>query len=209
MSVKKNLILAAAGVVAAIGATAALAGGPDVMPVAPAFQPSVYVEGHAGYALQRWTSVGLFTTVGSNGTGGFTAGGDIGYQFTRHLALEFGGFYLPRVTGTFGAGTRNISNWFLYGAAKVSVPVYTNIDLFAKFGAVWRQLRHSGTAAIAGGTGNYWRPLFAAGANYHVNENWNVGFQYMLVPNNILAAANRTAPSANLFTGFIGYSFAV
>ncbi|OGT46851.1 MAG: hypothetical protein A3E82_05515 [Gammaproteobacteria bacterium RIFCSPHIGHO2_12_FULL_38_11] len=173
MSVKKILVLTAAGLVA-IGATAAMAGGPDhmAMPSEPAFQNSIYLEGHVGYTQSNWTNfngnqlIGQFgsgvsgaaftpanvggATGGSNGNGGVTGGADLGYNITQHIAVEAGWFYIPQVTGgatgdlsSVIGSTATVNSWFAYMAGKLSVPVMDNLDLFGKIGVAYRSLSYS------------------------------------------------------------------
>jgi OmpA-OmpF porin, OOP family len=226
MSVKKLLVLTAAAGVVSLGSAAALAGGPDI---APAFQQGVYVEGYVGYALNRYdmNRPGPFslagTTLSSNKSGGFTFGFDVGYQFTRHLALELGWFYLPRVKGNgvvlnannalVNAGQVKVNSWFAYLAGKFNVPVpmVDNLDVFGKFGVAYRNLNYSAAAGtvFTNDTG-YWTPMFAAGLQYMFTPAWSATFQWIHLPGYFKATpASRQAPNANLFLFGIGYFFAI
>ena len=244
MSVKKLLVLSAAAF-AAMGATAVMAGGPDhmAMPSEPAFQNSVYIEGHVGYAQSNWanfnannvmgsTGVSLFTP-NSNSKGGVTGGADLGYNITQNIAVEGGWFYIPQVKGpgtgvAYPAGgttaattvTATIKSWFAYTAAKLSVPVMTNFDLFGKVGVAYRALSYSavtttGTAISVTGKGHYWAPVFAAGLQYNW-ASWIFGAQYTYLPGNSAVNNSNTnygapnaAPEINMYTGFLGYKFNV
>lgn len=225
MSVKK-IILTAGVIASAVGASAAMAGGPDnvAMPVTPAFQPNVYVEVHAGYADANWNRFrGIYNTaaLGHDPRGGFTFGGDIGYQFMRNLGVEVGAFYLPRVSGTTGAtpvgttipagvGNRTTS-WFAYAAGKLTVPVYDNLDVYGKLGAAYRRLDNNGAGVPNNG---YWTPVFGAGIEYMATQNVSVSAQYMRLPGYAAAATSnaravRRSPAADLYTLAVGYKFAV
>lgn len=171
MSVKKILVLAAAGLGLA-GATAALAGGPDMVPAEPAFQQNIYVQGDVGGASVNWRGFasGAFAgttnqrisgnVVSNNGKGGFTAGAALGWNFMEHLSVEAGWFWLPRVSGRTGAATvsvppntavdTNVSNvtvqsWFAYFAAKGDINLMDNLDLFAKLGVSYRRVGYEDT----------------------------------------------------------------
>src|SRR3990167_2339056 len=121
MSVKKILVLSAAAFVA-MGATAAMAGGPDhmAMPSEPAFQNSVYLEAHVGAIQSNWTNFNSNNVMGnagsslynpnSNGKGGWTGGADLGYNITQHIAVEGGWFYIPQVKGSRSGSTRQNNN---------------------------------------------------------------------------------------------------
>jgi len=238
MSVKKLLVLTAAAV-AAIGATAVLAGGSDhmAMPSEPAFQNSIYLDGHFGGALSNWKTFNSNNVLGASGSslyapnknskGGLTGGFDLGYNITQHIAVEGGWFYIPQVKGagtgsTVGGLTRTsamtskVDSWMAYGAAKLSVPVMENVDLFGKIGVAYRSLKYSGVS-INGVTGNghYWAPLVATGLQYNWGS-WALGGQYAYLPGNsevnsgntAFGAAN-SAPEVHLLTAFLGYKFNV
>jgi len=143
MSVKKLLVLTAAGIVS-LGMTAALAGGPDVAPA----DNGVYVDLNLGYAFQDWEGIGNilggvgFVTWGDNAQGGFAGSVDLGYQWNQYLAAEFGYWYLPQANFTVlpgGVGASgSINNYALYLAAKFMAPVMDNLDLFFKAGLAYR-----------------------------------------------------------------------
>jgi len=210
MSVKKFLVLSAAGV-AALAAAAAQAGGPDVMAApAPAGDSGIYVDVDAGWVQSNWSNFwggGLNTApmvAGGRGTGsvtsnarsGFTWGGDLGYQFNRHFSAELGWYKLPTAAGSQGlvipmagfAGLQ-IRSWALYFAGKISVPVYDDIDLFGKAGLAWRNLSYSGTSMslpgvtnILGRTGHYWAPFLGFGGQWWITPEWSVNVQYLHIP---------------------------
>lgn len=249
MSVKKLLVLNAAGL-AAIGAVAAMAGGPDhmAMPAEPTFQHSVYLDGHVGYTQSNWrdfnsnnvmginsgtagtTTFALFSPY-SNGNGGFTGGVDLGYTITRHIAVESGWFHVPEVKGratsyatqnsyASAGNTATVNSWFAYTAAKLSVPVMDNMDLFGKVGVAYRALTYRVPAAtralaVPVGNGHYWAPVFATGLQYNW-EDWQLGAQFLHLPGNAEVnyantsyGAPNAAPEINMYTGFVGYKFDV
>ena len=240
MSVKKLLVLAAAGL-AVVGATAVMAGGPDHMAMSsPAvFENSVYLDLHAGYDQSNWTDFNSNNVMGasavsayapsSDGKGGFTGGLDLGYNVTQYVAFEGSWFHLPEVTGkgtgaiqsTTTSQSASINSWVADLAAKLSVPVMENLDLFGKVGLAYRQLTYS-LPSVASVTlkavtndGHYWTPLFGTGIQYTWN-NWLFGAQYTYLPGDSTInhgytgfGAPDAAPEANLYTGFVGYKFNV
>ena len=223
MSVKKLLVLTAAGI-ASVAASAAFAGGPDVMaPPAPAWQPNIWLEGDIGYARTDWRrqAVNPFVLAGlRNGRGGFTYGFDIGYMFYKYLGVEFGWFSLPRVRGTasgnnpWDAATGlRLTSWFFYLALKISVPLFDNVNAFGKIGGVYRALRWRGTV---GGLStrfnrNYWNVYLAVGIQYHFDPNWSVKVTYIHIPRRFtpIGASTRNAPNVNMYTAGLAYHFAV
>ena len=239
MSVKKLIALSAAGI-ASIGlSTVSLAGGPEpvAMPAQePIFEPKVYIDAHVGYARVNWEEFGEdifgsgdpfpFSSISSNGKGGFAGGVDLGYQFAENLALEAGWFYLPKAKGHTGGNNNGgdldlrVSSWIAYIAAKLNVPIYERLEAFGKVGAVYRRLRwrDAGATALAGstpitggfGNENYWSPMFAAGFQYKWSGGWIASAQYMRIPGRLKTGnLSRRSPAVNLFTGAVGYEFAV
>lgn len=218
MSVKKLLVLSAAGIVA-ISATAAMAGGPDRMaaPVVEKAPKSVYAELGFGYDQTDWANYSNSRLVGnagnslyspnSHGKGYLTASADVGYNFTKNFALELGYFYLPTTSGgstanTIGgisaAGGITVNSWLGYLDAKLSVPVVENFDLFGKVGAAYRQLYYSFSGTFTGpmrsisGPASYWTPIFAAGADYDWG-NFILGAQYTYLPGHNQVQGNNPA----------------
>lgn len=213
MSVKKSLVLSAAGI-AAVGMTTAMAGGPDMMVAPAAFQPAAYIEAHLGYVMNNYRRFAFspFLTFGDNTRGAFAAGGDIGYQFLRNLAIEVGGFWLNEAKGTSRFVNQgqalSVTNWFVYGAFKITVPIWDSFDMFGKIGVFYRQQRFRGAFESNSG---YWRPLFAVGMSYTYAQSWIFGVQYMylMTYGRLNGPISRRAPAASLFTGSIGYMFSV
>ncbi len=225
MSVKKFLVLTAAGIATTIGATAAFAGGPDQMAMpAPVFMPNIYVEVEAGYADVGWDRYTLspFTTTGSNDTGGFTVGATVGYQFLRNFGVELGWFYLPRVRGDVSttkgiliqSGSLRVSSGIPYFAGRLTVPLTENLDIFGKLGVTYRYLSWSGSGAGAinfDKSKGYWAPIFAGGVQYRFTPNWYVDAKFIHVPSHDSGSfpSPRNAPAVNMYVAGIGYSFAV
>lgn len=241
MSVRKLFVLSAAGALATVAASAALAGGPDMaMPVAPGFQPVAYIEGQIGYNFSDWSSLkanpGLnppggpqqFLRITNGGTGSFSGGGDVGFQWCRNFAVEAGALYLQSVSGTnrltnlsvpggWATTTGNslhVTSWLAYTALRVIVPIYDGFDLFGKFGVGSRFLSWTGQGVTGFQSEYYFTPVFAGGASYNFMQNWTAGVQYMYVPGHYdggttFNPAQRSAPEANIVTAFAGYGFAV
>lgn len=225
MSVKKLLVLSAAGV-ASIAMTSAFAGGVDQYQ-APTVSDNtgLYIEGNLGYA-QTNVRNGYFGDALYNGisyknkNGGWTFGADVGYQFMRYLALEVGGFYLPtfKATGYTGSSLK-VKSWAGYGALKVIAPVTDQLDLFAKGGIGYMHVNASGTVwntpesdgTVTGlqgeGTVSNWDPMFAVGADYNFTNNLLVNATLTHFQGK--SQNGLTFPSANLWTVGIGYKFAV
>ena len=210
MSVKKLLVLAAGLTV--IGATAAIAGGPDhmAMPAQPAFQNSIYIDAQLGYASVNNDAFNVLgNLVNNNKNGGFTGGVDMGYTFTRNIALEAGWLYLPN-TGfahsTAPVFSGQVRSWLIYAAAKFSAEVMENLDLFAKTGVGYRD----NNLSINGNnsSGGYWLPLMAAGLEYTYGS-WLFGAQYTFITGNGSSSIDNNGAKANLYTGFVGYKFNV
>ena len=229
MSVKKLLVLSAASL-AMVGATAAMAGGPDhmAMPSAAAFENSVYVDGHGGFALSNWRNFNANNVMGpvatssfsplapnstSHGRGYWTGGVDLGYNLVQHIAVEAGWFHLPTVTGgstrnNIGAtgaqtGTAAIKSWFAYAAARLNVPfVWDDLELFGKVGVAYRSLSYalsSPTVAMTSITGNgHYWAPVFGVGTQYTWGDWLFGGQYMFLPSNSSVNLSGTV-TANTF----------
>ena len=203
MSVKKLLLLIAAGATS-IAMTSALAGGPDVAPPpAPmASDTGVYLTGNVGYARVNWRGV-FGPKFSRRGKGGFAYGFDLGYQWNQYLAAELGWFYLPKVRVSAGG---QIKSWFAYLAAKLMAPVGDNFNVFLKGGVAYRRIR------LPSGRANVWRPLFGGGFMYTFNQSWMFNVQYLYVgagSRALVSGAFFQTPAAHVFTAGLGYMFAV
>lgn len=220
MSLRKKLISIAAGIISIV-ATAVFAGGPEVPPPPPPPIPcdsGVYLEGNIGYASINWNHITSLTFPDtlrshSNDQGGFTGGGDIGYQFNDYVATEMGVFDFQNVNDTDAlANTLRIRQWFTYAAFRLSgpVPFISNLEAFLKAGIAYREsdfkefipFLHFNNVLdqIA------WVPVFAAGAEYYFNQYWSVSAEWMYVGGNDNRGFSNgivyhvpSMPAANLF----------
>lgn len=219
MSVKKLITFATAGI-ASVGVTsAAVAGGPDYIS-APSYA-GAYVEDNVGYVYRPWRSdvttvpgtpknFGVLSS-SSNGNGGFTFGGDLGYQFNQYFSVEGGWFYLPKAKFTIDPTTFRINAGVAYAALKAMASVYENAYVFGKLGVAYTY-NQSNVAFLSSDltkvvrSSNYWNPLFAAGVQYYFTPNWSMNAQYTFVPGYRSASSSCfVAPVVHLFTVGIGY----
>lgn len=226
MSVKKILLLGAAGA-AAVSMTAALAGGFTQEPAAPAAENGYYLEGHLGYARQNyfdnenWTHTA--SSNNSNTSGGFAAGVDAGYKINRHFAAELGWFYLPTVNvmPSRQPGS-NLTSWALYLAAKYMMPLpwMNSTDVFFKLGVAYRRATLASAAGTQYNTTNntstFVRPMFGTGLDYSFSDTWSgiIQYAYFMGANNSFptttAATNALGTvAANVFTLGLAYKFTV
>lgn len=227
MSVNKVITLTVAGIASVGAMTAAVAGGPEY--AVPSYA-GVYVEGNLGYAYRPWennvtTIFGLGNQVGvlsstSNVNGGFTAGADIGYQFNQFFSVEAGWYYLPKISGKFGANIAgvtpisvDVTSGLAYAAFKGTAPIYNNTYIFGKLGAAYtyndanvRIPASSGTATTT--QSNFWNPMLAAGIQYYFTPSWSVNVQYAYIPGYQQSSSSRfLAPESQLITAGLGYKF--
>jgi hypothetical protein len=198
MSIKKLLILSAAGL-AAVTSAAAFAGGPDDMGPQSLFAPAIYVDVHGGWSFYNWNQV-VGANTGTifamqqgmtNSQGGAIGGLDVGFQIFKNIAVEVGGMYLPRVQG-YANGANDVTtpacqtattstssscqqttqyNWAAYAAGRFNVhmPYVEGLDLFAKVGGVWRAMSNQ-NLAVRGKAGlrSYWDVIYGAGLSYDI-----------------------------------------
>jgi len=212
MSVKTNLLVAAAAV---LGVSSAYAGGPEMMaaPAAPSFTPFFYAELGLGFAETAYedfdaSAFSVFNDI-DNANGGMSYAGDFGYQFMPHMAVELGGGMLPELKiNDASAQNTKLSSWYAYGAGRIDTAVMNDkLDVFSKFGLAYR----SGSAKNDGtldDSETWYAPFFGAGASYSVRDNIYVALEY-----NFIGSQNDsehdfgTVPSANIYLGKVGYKF--
>ena len=224
MAIKKLLVAAATGIAAA-STTIVIAGGAEYVPM-PTYA-GVYIEANAGYTTRDWeqdvsTVYGASSNISNNLTspsninGGFTGGGDIGYQFNEYWSIEGGWFYLPTVQGTVGNTPSTVNTGLAYGAIKGNIPVYENTYIYGKLGGGYTYNRTRNTTfpstdqATGVSVSKYWNPVFAVGIQYYFTPNWSANFQYFYDPGyHNSSSTNYFAPLANMFTAGVGYKFLV
>ncbi|PHQ78523.1 MAG: hypothetical protein COB66_08735 [Coxiella sp. (in: Bacteria)] len=220
MSIKKLLVLSAAGLAAA-ASTVAFAGGPDDMgPPVDHFTPSIYVEANAGYSFADWKRLientdtiwaNSPTTMKSGEEGGFAGGLDVGFNIYKHLAVELGGYWLPYVKGTSngsapptspsaGSSKGNQNNFMAYLAAKFSfaVPYVDGLDVFTKVGAMWRGMGNGGMPVSSyGGLHDYWNVIYGAGFGYDImHSGFTANLQWMHMPGYLGGSGQVAAASS-------------
>ena len=196
-------------------------------PVAePVDYSGVYVDHGIGYAKVNWSTstLGVFNNFNSavigittsNGDGGFSFGGDVGYQINRYLGFEFGWFHLPKVKGNSDIAVTLppliLKSWVAYAALKAMAPIWGKLDIFAKVGGSYRYLRFSDTASITTGFGGqndqFWAVMFALGLQYWLDQNWVFAVQYLHFAESAHRSnVNLQAPAAHLMMATLGYKF--
>lgn len=145
-------------------------------------------------------------------------GGSVGYQFLNHLALEFGGNRLASasVSDSSSAKARSLDSWLGYLAAKMSVPIYTKLNLFGKAGVGYQDMSgsyfdHSQSLDPSTNLKHAaWVPVFAVGANYNINRSIFAGLQYMRYGSLIRQNNNGDSwvfTAKDLLTANLGYKF--
>jgi OmpA-OmpF porin, OOP family len=218
MSIKKLLVLAAAGVAssAALAGTVTYTAKPAPSAPMATNNNGVYVEGMAGYnrhGLEDSLSAPS-TASWSHGRGNFAFGADIGYQFQRYLSAELGGIYTLKSKINFSnGGTMKYTPWYAYLAAKLALPVYDNVSIFTKFGLGYQKIKYSvdnvadATAAPLQ-TDSNWGPMFGVGAAYNFTPEIYVDAQWLRFTGKVKdAGVETTAP--NIFLLGVGYKFAI
>ena len=210
MSVKTNLLIAAAAV---LGVSSAYAGGLEMMaaPAAPSFTPYFYGELGLGYARTSYLDFYAGSDVSSSGidnaNDGLSYAGDFGYEFMPHLAVELGGDYLPEI-GFNDYDDSKISSWYAYGAGRIDTNVVNDkVNVYAKAGIAYRSLTASANNDDDD-TQSYWAPIFGAGVSYDVRDNIYVALEMNYIGSNNDASSDLgTAPSTSIYMAKVGYKF--
>lgn len=133
---------------------------------------------------------------------GWTAGANLGYNFSNFIATEFGLYYIQKVEYLAGQGSIYVnpngqlshfgySNWLFYLAPKITFLRFKNFNTYIKFGIGLNHYNFiNDTTFMYYHSGNYygtWKhssfngvaPLFAVGASHDLNPNLYIGVQYM------------------------------
>jgi outer membrane protein W len=215
----KKLIAIAAGLAVA---SAAVAGGMDSSYSAPAVAvaspaTNLYVQAQLGFAQTNWKNQTNSTSAVNwdKGNGGFAWGADIGYSWTKNLAVELGGFMLPKATATAtvpSLGSDTAKTLLGYAAVKFSVPVMSNVELFAKAGLGYNRTKVEGDFAGArlasSGTYHHWGFMGGIGADYSFGNNLFASVQYLRFSGKTESTAVQTT-NPNVWTAGIGYKFSM
>ena len=205
MSVKTNLLIAAAAV---LGVSSAYAGGPEMMaaPAAPSFTPYFYGELGLGYAQTNYSDYLGGGLSGDNTNGGLSYAGDFGYEFMPHLAVELGGGYLPEFKGD-GTDDLKWSSWYAYGAGRIDTNVMNDkTNVYAKAGVAYRSNKQSDSDGS--NTESVWAPIFGAGVSYDVRDNIYVALEMNYIGNNNdNTDLDKISPAASIYMAKVGYKF--
>lgn len=191
-------------------------------PVPNAFGPYIYVGGEAGWARSDWSD---FTGLVADDAGA-VFGGKLGYQATRHLGAEIGGFVLPKSDQTAWANLSSaegtVKSWVGYAAATFRMPLFKNERLYlrAKAGPAYRSLQHSGVLydTTDVGTGHYWTAILGASLNYAFSDSTHpviIGVEYSNIfgssdswsSNGVINA--NAAPSVQIVAATLSVAFRV
>lgn len=179
----------------------------------------IYVQAGAGYGLtfmQR--RLGTFANTTWNGhVGGFTALGDLGYQFNNLFAIETGGAYIPQsqIKYTLTNTTVTFKTWAAYLAGKMRVYLYDNTHLFAKAGVSYQQTSTSGSALpTLNGNQHAWGVLLGFGTEFNFTPSFSMSAEYLRIPGRVRNTATTmpplsqsVVPDSNLLLLSLGYLF--
>jgi hypothetical protein len=204
----RNLIKTGFIVAALSGSIASFAdvGATDFGPTPEMTAQGAYVGLDLGGAHVKYADVVSGGTSGWDaGNWSFSAGGNVGYQFSTYMAIELGGAYiLPSNNASI-----TLKPWFAYAAAKIMVPLYRDSTLFAKFGLNYLSQHASGTDANFTGKAKdaVWGPMFAVGASYTFTDNWSGNFTYTRLAGD--CDKGHMIPNFNILSAGVSYKFTV
>lgn len=208
--------------------------------------PALYVEIAGGYAFRNWSGTFLspynnyfvavardYSNIQTYWYSHITAGLDVGYCITKSLAVELGGYYLPRVSGELNSNsaiTNRVNTWFLYLAGKLQTKLVgsskMHLDVFTKVGPVFIRATPKGTMGyIFNNSNNTFSPFgysssnnfsvfFSAGASYTIKPPMVLSLQYVFVPGNVFfnwsgPASEIVTPNNNLIVLSFAYLFSL
>ena len=187
----------------------------------------IYFEGLTGYnryafsngysdSLAPGNSPGFSQRQWDDGTGNWTFGAAIGYQFHRYFSAEAGGLYTLRAKYSYVFnGYRStktiikVQPWYFYLAGKLSILLYDSISAFTKLGFGYQKSNISGDPDAKGDQRKL-GAMFGAGLAYHFASGIYIDAQWLRFTGEmkyvIHEGPDNTAP--NIFLIGIGYKFA-
>ena len=185
----------------------------------PNLMYGAYVAANLGYAwIPYQHNIGNSTTAlqtpatqtlsWSNGNGGFVWGGDVGYQFNRNLAVEFGAFRFPITTAKVSSTQQQFnrfSSWTIFTDMKFIAPVFEQFAIFAKAGAAYYMMNAHPLNATAKQNDNQLVPMFAVGTSYAFRNSVVLDLTYTHLGSNYTPGI--TLPDVSALTAGIGYKF--
>ena len=191
-------------------------------PLAPAFNPSVYVGIQPGYGLTGWNNwEGLFEDSAFSSSSilkvknhdGFAGRVYAGYDFHPNFAVELGytnWFVKPKLQ-VFGVDTTKASSYpwaiDLVGKIKAPVPGVDNLGLYAKAGAAYLDSELKAippsTGKVGGDTFNV---VYGVGATYDITHNIATGLSWTRY-NGHKKLDNKYIPDMDLFAVDLCYKF--
>ena len=178
-----------------------------------------YLEANFGYAFVPYKqNMGTITKADatpagvplswSNGNGGYTYGGDVGYQFIDYMAVELGIFRFPKATARLTTNQlkfNQFTSWAGYGALKFIAPIFHHFAIFAKAGAGYYMVNALPLNTTAFQSKNRFVPVFGSGFDYSFDNSimLNLSWTYFSDDSNTTAVV----PHINAITAGIGYKF--
>jgi len=156
-------------------------------PLAPAFNPSVYVGIQPGYGLTNWDAMesNTYDTKVENSSG-FAGRIYVGYDFHPNFAAELGftnWFTKPKVL--VGGEEEAKSSGFpwaldLVGKIKAPVPGVNNLGVYAKAGIGYlnSELKTTNDVEVAKQGGSAVNVVYGVGATYDITHNIATGLSW-------------------------------
>jgi len=135
------------------------------------------IGAQGGYANEHWDN--LAPSSSSVNDTGFAARGYIGYDVNQFFGFESGYTYLPKTTVDGQSG--NVKNYAIDLLAKLSIPVSSVLNIYAKAGEGYLNSRFSGGGAGYANdqTNTHIGPVFGVGAAYEIIPNLAIDVSWM------------------------------
>lgn len=191
-------------------------------PLAPAFNPSVYVGIQPGYGLTGWNNwEGLFEDLSFSSSSvlkvknhdGFAGRVYVGYDFHPNFAVEFGytnWFVKPKVqSGGIDVMKASSDPWALdlVGKIKARVPGVDNLGLYAKAGGAYLDSELKAVSPATGKQGgDTFNVVYGVGATYDITQNIATGLSWTRY-NGHKKLDSKYIPDMDLFAVDLCYKF--
>jgi len=190
-------------------------------PLAPAFNPSVYVGIQPGYGLTGWNNAegqwddlafSSSSAVKVKNHDGFAGRVYVGYDFHPNFAVELGytnWFTKPKIKDTNVKASSDPWALDLVGKIKAHVPGVDNLGLYAKAGVGYLDSELKGTDPILGKVkygGDAVNVVYGVGATYDITHNIATGLSWTRY-NGHKKLDNKYIPDMDLFAVDLCYKF--
>jgi|GEM_PF-2932813 len=155
---------------------------------------------NSGYSWNNWQDSYSQYQFNSNGSNTSTLGLDASYTFNKYYSASAGFLSMPSIDYTHNGG-HTISQWLTDIMGEIHYQTYNNLNLYIGAGLGIR------FTTFDGHTSQTIRPAALLGADYTINDYWDIQLQFLRVNAVSNDSNNNYLPTSNNLIFGLGYSF--